>query len=103
MPEEEAYDEADDERLVVELTDRVRADPRDHAAAMKLAGALERLGRDLDLVALYSARLDEGDEDERREVAPLRRAELLRMAATGRAEGRVEEAELYEMMAGGEG
>ena len=35
---------------------------------MALAGALERLGRDMDLLALLSARLDEGDPDERDEV-----------------------------------
>ena len=83
----------------MELTDRVRADPHDHASAMKLAGALERLGRDMDSVGLYSARMDEGDDAERREVAPLRRAVLLRLAAAARAAGRDGEADLYEMMA----
>ena len=96
------HDEADDERLVQELTDRLRGDPRDHATAMALAGALERLGRDLDLLALLSARLDEGDEDERREVTPLRRAVLLRLAREARDAGRASEGELYEMMAGSE-
>ncbi len=41
------HDEADDEQRVQSLTDRLRADPHDHASAMALAGALERLGRDL--------------------------------------------------------
>jgi tetratricopeptide (TPR) repeat protein len=88
-----------DELLAERLTDRVRADPNDHGAAMELADVLERLGRDLDLLSLLSARLDEGDEEARRDVAPRRRAVLLRLAAQARAEGRSSEAELYEMMA----
>jgi hypothetical protein len=88
-----------DEQLVQDLSDRLRADPRDHASAMSLAGALERLGRDLDLLSLLSARLDEGDAAERREVLPMRRRALLRLAAEARAEGRGGEAELYESMA----
>ena len=93
------HDPAEDEQLAQELTDRLRGNPRDHATAMELAGALERLGRDLDLLALLSARLDEGDDEERREVAPLRRAVLLRLAGEARAAGRPSEGELYEMMA----
>jgi tetratricopeptide (TPR) repeat protein len=89
----------DDERLAQELTDRLRADPRDHATAMELAGALERLGHDLDLLALLSARLDEGTPDQRRQVLPLRRAVLLRLASEARAAGRASEGELYELMA----
>jgi len=95
-------DEPNDERLAQELTDRLRGNPRDHATAMTLAGALERLGRDMDLLALLSARLDEGDDDERREVAPLRRATLLRLAREARDGGRASEGELYEMMAASE-
>ncbi len=100
QPEEQApRDEADDEQSVQQLTDRLRGNPRDHATAMALAGALTRLGRDLHLLALLSARLDEGDPDERREVAPLRRAALLRLAHEAREAGRASEGELYEMMA----
>jgi thioredoxin-like negative regulator of GroEL len=102
--EQEEHDEAADEALVQELTDRLRANPRDHAIAMELADALERLGRNLDLLALLSARLEEGDEEERREVAPRRRAVLRALADEARDAGRASEAELYEMMAesGGE-
>jgi hypothetical protein len=53
----------------------------------------------MDLLALLSARMEEGDDEARAEVAPLRRAVLLRLAAGARAEGRASEAELYEMMA----
>jgi tetratricopeptide (TPR) repeat protein len=99
---EEEHSEADDERLVQQLTDRLRGDPGDHRSAMELAGALGRLGRDMDLLALLSARMEEGDEDERREVAPLRREVLLRLAVEARAAGRDSEGELYEMMAAGD-
>ncbi len=91
--------DAEDEALAQTLTDRLRGNPDDHAIAMELAAVLVRLGRDLDLLALLSARMDEGDDDARLEVAPLRREVLLRLALTARREGRASEAELYEMMA----
>ena len=99
--EEPSYsaDAAADDALAQSLTDRLRGDPDDHATAMELAAVLERLGRDLDLLALLSARMDEGDDDARFEVAPLRRAVLLRLALTARRADRASEAELYEMMA----
>ncbi len=90
---------AEDEALAQTLTDRLRGDPDDHATAMELAAVLERLGRDLDLLSLLSARMDEGDDDARAEVTPLRRAVLLRLARVAREGGRASEAELYEMMA----
>ncbi|WP_437596996.1 tetratricopeptide repeat protein [Sorangium sp. So ce590] len=88
----------DDELLAERLADRVRADPTDQGVAMALADVLERLGRDLDLLALLSARLEEGDEAARLEVAPRRRDVLARLARRARAEGRDSEAELYEML-----
>ncbi|WP_437314516.1 tetratricopeptide repeat protein [Sorangium sp. So ce385] len=88
----------DDELLAERLADRLRADPTDHGVAMALADVLERLGRDLDLLALLSARLEEGDEAARQEVAPRRRDVLVRLAGRARAEGRAAEAELYEML-----
>ncbi|XXX74098.1 tetratricopeptide repeat protein [Sorangium sp. So ce134] len=87
-----------DELLAERLADRLRADPTDHGVAMALADVLERLGRDLDLLALLSARLEEGDEVVRQEVAPRRRGVLVRLAGRARAEGRAAEAELYEML-----
>jgi tetratricopeptide (TPR) repeat protein len=98
-PELATPDEAEDELLVQRLTERLRADPGDHATAMQLAHALSRLGRNLDLLALLSARMEEGGEAERAEVAPLRREVLLRLAQEARDAGRASEAELYEMMA----
>src|SRR5262249_26910482 len=100
-PEAEStpHSEADDEILVQQLTDRLRADPNDHASAMELCDALGRLGRDLDLLALLSARMEEGDDDVRAELGPRRREVLRRLAQKARDEGRASEAELYEMMA----
>ena len=96
---EPAPDSAADAQRVDRLTERLRGDPDDHATAMELSRLLARLGRDLDLLALLSARMEEGDDEVRGEVAPLRREVLLRLAAAARAEGRSSEAELYEMMA----
>lgn len=95
--------DVDDELLVQELTAKVRADPHDHATAMVLADALTRLGHDLDLLGLLSARMEEGDEDVRREVMPRRREVLERLAHKAHAEGRASEAELYEMLAAADG
>jgi hypothetical protein len=91
-----------DEALAERLTDRVRANPQDHEAVVALADALERLGRRLDLLALLSARIEEGDDEVRRELGPRRRAVLVALAEEARAEGRASEAELYEMMASAE-
>ncbi|WP_437912268.1 tetratricopeptide repeat protein [Sorangium sp. So ce302] len=88
----------DDELLAERLADRLRADPADQGVAMALADVLDRLGRDLDLLALLSARMEEGDDAVRLEVAPRRRDVLARLAARARAEGRDSEAELYEML-----
>ncbi|WP_437731403.1 tetratricopeptide repeat protein [Sorangium sp. So ce1335] len=88
----------DDELLADRLADRVRADPTDHGVAMALADVLARLGRDLDLLALLSARMEEGDDAVRQEIAPRRRDVLARLAARARDEGRDAEAELYEML-----
>lgn len=91
-------DPAEDEASAAALTDRVRADPTDRAAVMQLIAVLERLGRDLDLLALVSARMEE-DAAMRGDLAPKRREILRRLASTARHEGRSDEADLYEMMA----
>ncbi len=95
-------DEEADEILVERLTDKLRANPNDHEVALRLADALARLGRDLELLALLSARIEEGGDDVRYELGPRRRGVLARLAETARAEGRPSEAELYEMMGASE-
>ena len=94
----ERPDPAADERLVEQLSNRIRADPADAEAALALADVLERLGRDLDLLALLSARIDEGDAALVRDLTPRRRHVLARLAAAARDAGRLAEAELYEAM-----
>jgi hypothetical protein len=89
------------EARVEQLTDRLRADPTDVAVAQELAGLLERLGRDLELVALLSAQLEEAPAESHEALAEARRAALLRLAASARARGAASEAALYESMAGG--
>ncbi len=93
------FDEASAELRVEELSNKLRGDPNNAAISRELADILERLGRDLDLLALLSARVDEAPPDERPEWLQARKRTLLRMAASARAEGRSSEAELYESMA----
>ncbi|MFO0591924.1 MAG: hypothetical protein U0441_30535 [Polyangiaceae bacterium] len=89
---------AQDEALAQELSDKLRANPRDRATVLALCDVLDRLGRDLELFALVSARMDEGDAEERGTLAPIRHAVLARLAERARAAGNGSEAELYEMM-----
>lgn len=93
---EEEYE--DDEVLVDRLTEQLRADPHDHDVARDLADALERLGRDMDLLALVSTRIEDGDPEIVEEFWPIRQDVLRRLAIKARAEGRTSEAELYEQM-----
>lgn len=79
--------------------DRLRAalhvDPDNVEVVLELAEALEGLGRDHDLLALLSARLDEANAIERRELEPRLRALLRRLRTAALAEGREADAELY--------
>jgi len=86
-----------DECRVDELTDRIRANPADHEAALELCTLLDKLGRDLDLFALVAAQLEETtDPRVRSSLLPFKRAALTRLASTARAEGRPDEAAIYE-------
>jgi hypothetical protein len=97
-PTEVPPPEADDEQLVEQLSDKVRANPEDLEVVVALADALARLGRDHDLLALVSARIDEGGEGERAELGPRRRAVLQRLLETAQASGNESEAALYALM-----
>ena len=90
--------DADAEQHLEQLAFRIRADPTDAASAIELATLLDRLERDLDLLALVSARLEEGEEAERARMAPLRVRALTRLAEAAHAAGRPSEAQLYEDM-----
>ncbi|MBI4703600.1 MAG: hypothetical protein HY744_21010, partial [Deltaproteobacteria bacterium] len=87
-----------DEEQVDRLTAKLRADPSDQETVRALATLLERLGRDHDLLALLSARLEEAPAEIAGELNQSRRAVLARLAAAARAAGRNGEAELYEAM-----
>jgi cellulose synthase operon protein C len=86
----------DDEQKVERLTAMVRANPNDLSATLELAEVLERMGQDMELFALLSARLEEGDEETRSKLRPLQAGVLTRMANQAREQGRDLEAQLYE-------
>jgi len=88
----------DDELLVERLSERLRANPSDSGVVLALADALDRLGRDHELLALLSARIDEEGEPLRSVLLPRRRVVLERMRDSARVDGRDEEAELYALL-----
>jgi hypothetical protein len=90
-------DAIEDEIRVEELTGKLRANPADEACAWELIDVLDRLGRDHDMLALLSARIDEGSND-REAMAERRRALLERMVGDAEAAGRHDEAALYRLM-----
>jgi tetratricopeptide (TPR) repeat protein len=83
------------ESRVEELSQRLRADPRDDATADELASLLESLQRGHELLALLSARLEDATPERRRALAPRARAALERLAVEAEAAGRLDEAALY--------
>jgi hypothetical protein len=60
---------------------------------------LESLGRDLELLALLSARVEDAVGVHAVPLAEARRAVLFRLAERAKAEGRLDEADLYRSMA----
>jgi tetratricopeptide (TPR) repeat protein len=85
-----------DEAREEDLSNKLRATPEDRAVARELVGVLSRLGKHLELLALASGRLEEGDE----EMGPVRDEVLAKLAQVARDEGRPGEAEMYEGMIG---
>ncbi|MBL9021026.1 MAG: hypothetical protein JNL21_02450 [Myxococcales bacterium] len=88
----------DDELLVDQLTERLRAAPSDRDNAARLAELLERLGRDMELLALVSGQYEESEGPDRAFFEAERDRVLRRLAETARREGRADEAALYESM-----
>ncbi len=82
------------------LKSRLQADPDDDATALELAIALERLGQDLELFALISARIEDVGPAEVDTLRPLLIGVLMRLRDSALAEGRQGEAELYAMQLG---
>jgi len=87
-----------DEALVARLSERLRAEPTNDAIAVELAGALERLGNDLELLALASARIDEAPPAEQTAWQERRVGILASLASKALAAGRLDEAALYESL-----
>ncbi|NUP04553.1 MAG: tetratricopeptide repeat protein [Polyangiaceae bacterium] len=96
VAEEPPVADEDLDALAESLTSRLRADPSDAKTAAELAGVLERLGRDMELFALLSARIEESPHEPG--LLAQRDDVLRRLADTARSEGRASEAELYESM-----
>jgi hypothetical protein len=92
-------DEAEAEERVELLSQRLRADPRDKQTADELATLLESLGRDLELLALLSARVEDAIGVDAVPLTEARRTVLFRLAERAKAEGRLDESELYRSMA----
>jgi len=90
--------EAELEQRAEQLAERLRADPNDDAAVAELAAVLEVLGRDHDLLALLSARIDEVSGNQRQTYIAQRRAVLERLIRLASEAGRAEEAALYQLM-----
>ncbi|NUO49792.1 MAG: tetratricopeptide repeat protein, partial [Polyangiaceae bacterium] len=89
---------ADDEAMVERLTEKLRADPSDEANVAALGATLERLGRDLEVLALVSGRLEEAPPEAQPGLQSWRNRVLQRLAVHARREGRADEAALYESM-----
>jgi len=90
----------EDEQRAEALEHRLRADPQNHQLALELADLLARMGRDLDLFALLSARLEDAMGEERDDLVPRQKAVLERLIASARKDGREDEASLYEFALG---
>jgi tetratricopeptide (TPR) repeat protein len=95
LPPATRHDEDADEALAESLTDRLRGDPENHAVALQLADVLGRLGRDLELFALLSARLEDADEKARAVLVPRQRGVLERLVAHAERERRADEQRIY--------
>lgn len=79
------------------LRSRLEADPDDDEVALELAIALERLGRDLDLYALLSARMEDVGPSSAARLKPLLVGVLVRLRDDALGDGRPREADLYAM------
>jgi tetratricopeptide (TPR) repeat protein len=79
------------------LEEQLRANPEDLELVLELARKLELVGRDRELFALLSARLDEGTSEERTALLPRARAALERLVASAAVQGHGAEVEIYRM------
>jgi tetratricopeptide (TPR) repeat protein len=87
--------EAELELELSRLEDALRARPDDLALVERLAHLLDQAGRQQELFALLSARLEEGNAEERGRLMPRARAVLEKLLADATRQGHQSEAELY--------
>jgi len=84
------------EEEVERLKMALQANPSDPELGWRLASRLEVLGRDHELYAWLAARLEDAEPDERPELEARARKTLRRLVERARADGRLDESELYE-------
>ncbi len=89
------FDLARDEERAARLTDQLRGDPERHGVALELADTLARLGKDLELFALLSARLEDATEATRPDLLPRQKAVLARLVEGARRDERHEDEKIY--------
>jgi tetratricopeptide (TPR) repeat protein len=94
-PQAPASDPAVDEERAMRLTDQLRGDPASHSIALELCHVLARLGRDLDLFALLSARLEDATEETLPDLLPLQKAVLARLVDRASRERRADDERMY--------
>ena len=88
-------DPARDEERALALSERLRGDPSNHRTALELADVLTRLGRDIEVFALLSARLEDATAETRPDLVPRQLAALERLIEGARREKRDGEVEIY--------
>ncbi len=93
--EAEPFDEAAAMQRADQLEAALRGDPDNPELARSLLDVLERLGRDRELYALLSARLEDADASERDWLVPRAREVLARLESEATGSGRDDEARLY--------
>lgn len=85
-----------DVALAERLSSALASNPEDDALALELADVLGRMGKDHELYALLSARLDDTPEHRREDVRERLVWVLTRLGARATQEGRLSEAMLYQ-------
>jgi hypothetical protein len=86
---------AEDEERAGVLSERLRAEPGNDDVVVELADLLGRLGRDLDVFALLSARLEDASGPARAPLLARQKLVLERLVERARHDGRIDEEKIY--------
>jgi tetratricopeptide (TPR) repeat protein len=95
LPPATVESEAELEHEIARLEAGLRANPDDPHLAEHLANLLDQAGRQAELFALLSARLEEGAPEERVRLLPRARGVLEKLLGDATRQGHASEAELY--------